>query len=60
MGDGGEGREDGFEGEGVGSLREHEGHAGAEEDDFGGGRVGEVFAFEVSVRRRGRSARRSW
>lgn len=37
-----------FEGEGVEGLGEEEGHAGAEEHDFGGLVVDEVLALEVS------------
>lgn len=36
------------EGARIGGLEEHEGHAGAEEDDVGVFEFGEVFMFEVS------------
>lgn len=45
----GEVREGVFEGEGIGGLHQHEGHAGAEEDNVRVGVLGEEFAFEVSA-----------
>ena len=42
-------RESSDEGERVGGLHHHEGHAGAEEDDVGVAVAGEEFALEVSV-----------
>lgn len=39
------------EGARVGGLEEHEGHAGAEEDDIGVLEFGEVFVFKVSIAR---------
>ena len=44
-----EGGECGGKGERVGSLGQHEAHAGSEEDDVGGWRLGEKLVFEVSA-----------
>ena len=49
MGGAAEIRESGDEGEGVGGLHEHEGHAGPEEDDLGVVIFGEEFSLEVSA-----------
>lgn len=47
VGRGCEGGEGFAQGEGVGRVEQHEGHAGPEEDDAGFGVGGEVFALEV-------------
>ena len=49
MGGAAEVRERRDEGEGVGGLHEHEGHAGPEEDDVGVSVFGEEFSLEVSA-----------